>query len=153
MKILFTIALIFLLLVPTYTQQETSVKDGKVEFINLNPESELPFSDAVRVGNLLFLSGAIGVIPGTLYLAPGGIAGETEQALTNIKNKLEKMGTSMSDVVKCTVILADINDWPEMNKIYKTFFSENYPARTSFAGSGLALNSKVEIECIAVIKD
>ncbi len=110
---------------------------------------DLPFSSAVRVDNTLYLSGNIGNIPGTLELAEGGIAGETRQTLENISAVVEQFGSSMDKVVKCTVFLADIAEWGAMNEVYKTFF-ENPPARSALGASGLALNARVEIECIAV---
>jgi len=111
---------------------------------------KLPFSEAVRVGNLLFLSGQVGVLPGTLDLAPGGIAGETRQALDNINKVLQDNGASMDDLVKCTIMLADIGEWGDMNKVYATYFPKHFPARSAFATNGLALGARTEIECIAV---
>ncbi|MFQ5548334.1 MAG: Rid family detoxifying hydrolase [Woeseia sp.] len=110
----------------------------------------LPFSSAVRVDNTLYLSGNIGVVPGTLDLAPGGIQAETRQTLDNIKAVAEQFGSSMDKVVKCTVFLADIGEWAAMNEIYTTYF-ENPPARSALGASGLALNARVEIECIATL--
>ena len=124
-----------------------------VEYHSANPDMQLPFSDAVRVGNMLYLSGKIGNIPGTPQLADGGIAGETRQALENIKASLEKYGSSMSEVVKCTVFLADIGEWAAMNEVYVTYFSTNPPARSALGTSGLALNARVEIECFAAMKN
>ena len=109
----------------------------------------LPFSSAVRVGNTLYLSGNVGNLPGSLDLAEGGISGETRQTMENISSVLEQFGSSMNDVVKCTVFLADINEWSEMNEVYRTYF-KNPPARSALGASGLALNARVEIECIAV---
>ena len=87
------------------------------------PESEnLPFSDAVQVGNLLFLAGKLGTFPGTRDLAPGGIKGQTKQAMERIKTAVESYGSSMTNVVKCTVFLADMDEWAEMNEVYTTFF-------------------------------
>ncbi len=111
---------------------------------------ELPFSPAVRVGNTLYLSGALGIVPGTRNLAEGGILGETQQVLENISATLEDFGSSMDKVVKCTVFLADIREWAAMNEIYTTFFP-NKPARSAVGISGLGLSARVEIECIAVI--
>ena len=123
-----------------------------VEHYSSNPEMQLPFSDAVRVGNMLYLSGKIGNIPGTSELAEGGIQGETRQTLENIKATLEKYGSSMSEVVKCTVFLADIEEWGAMNEVYITYFPVNPPARSALGASGLALDSRVEIECLAAMR-
>ena len=95
--------------------------------------NDLPFSDAIRVGNLLFLSGNIGNIPGTLELAPGGIKGETRQTMENVKATLEKYGSSLGEVVKCTVFLADISEWSAMNEVYIEYFPLKPPARTRLA--------------------
>lgn len=124
-----------------------------VEYFGAATESErkLPFSDAVRVGDLLFLSGKLGNIPGTLELAPGGIQGETRQTLENIKATLERLGSSMDRVVKCTVFLADIAEWAAMNEVYVEYFPENPPARSALGSSGLALGARTEIECIATV--
>ncbi len=124
----------------------------EVEHYSSNPEMQLPFSDAVRVGNMLYLSGKIGNIPGTSELAEGGIQGETRQALENIKASFEKYGSSMSEVVKCTVFLADIAEWGAMNEVYITYFPVNPPARSALGASGLALDSRVEIECFAAMR-
>ena len=110
----------------------------------------LPFSTAVRAGNLIFLSGAIAFLPGTRQLAPGGIAAETRQTMENIRRVLEAAGTSFQRVVKCTVFLADIADYASMNEVYATYFTGEPPARSAVAASGLALGAKVEIECIAL---
>lgn len=114
-------------------------------------ERQLPFSDAVRVGNLLFLSGKIGNVPGTMELAPGGIQGETRQTLENIKASLERAGSSLGEVVKCTVFLADISEWAAMNEVYVQYFPEDPPARSALGTSGLALGARTEIECIATV--
>jgi reactive intermediate/imine deaminase len=111
----------------------------------------LPFSEAVRVGDLLFLSGQLGNRPGTLELVPGGIGPETRQTLENIRAILERHDSSLSRVAKCTVFLADMAEWPAMNDVYRTFFSESLPARSALGASGLALGARVEIECIAAV--
>jgi reactive intermediate/imine deaminase len=113
-------------------------------------DMDLPFSSAVRVDNMLYLSGSIGLVPGTRQLAEGGIQGETRQALENISQTLQTFGSSMDKVVKCTVFLADMREWGAMNDVYRTFFP-NPPARSALGTSGLALNSRVEIECIAIV--
>lgn len=109
----------------------------------------LPFSEAVQVGDLLFLSGQIGVAPGTLTLVPGGMEAEATQALENIRGVLARHGSSMDRVVKCTVFLADMRDWPAFNVIYRRYFTGPIPARSALGANGLALGAKVEVECIA----
>ena len=126
---------------------------GSPEVEHYGAGPDMPFSDAVRVGNMLYLSGKIGNIPGTADLAEGGITGETRQALENIKASLEKHGSTMSEVVKCTVFLADIAEWGAMNEVYTTYFPVNPPARSALGSSGLALNSRVEIECFAAMRE
>lgn len=111
----------------------------------------LPFSDAVRVGRLLFLSGQIGNIPGTTDLAPGGIRGEARQTMENIRAVLEANGSSMDRVIKATVMLADIAEWPAFNEEYVTYFPGDKPARSAFAGSGLAFGARCEVEVIATV--
>lgn len=113
---------------------------------------DLPFSSAVRVDNMLYLSGSIGIIPGTMDLAEGGIQGETRQTMENIKTTVETFGSSLNRVVKCTVFLADMAEWGAMNEVYRTYFV-NPPARSALGASGLALDARVEIECIAVVGD
>ena len=109
----------------------------------------LPFSPAVRVGNIVYLSGQIGNRPGTRELADTGITGQTRQALENVKALLAAAGSSLDRVVKCTVFLVDIKDYAKMNELYATYFSKDPPARSTVAGSGLALGARVEIECLA----
>jgi reactive intermediate/imine deaminase len=124
-----------------------------IEFLSA-PGAEklsLPFSEAVRVGDMLYLSGQVGTVPGTTELVPGGIREETRQTLENIKVILVRNGSALNRVVKCTVFLADIKEWPKMNKVYRTYFPKAPPARSAMAASGLALNARVEIECIAVV--
>lgn len=111
----------------------------------------LPFSEAVRVGHMLYLSGQIGNVPGTLQLAAGGIEGETRQTLENIRTTLERHGSSMDRVVKCTAMLDDMAEWPAMNEVYAEFFPGPKPARSALGADGLALGAKVEIECWATV--
>lgn len=118
--------------------------------VSSGPAAALPFSPAVRVGNILYLSGQLGTDPATGALVPGGIAAETRQAMLNIKSLVEANGSSMDRVAKCTVMLADINDWAAMNAVYVTFFPNHKPARSAFGTSGLARNGRAEIECMAV---
>jgi len=110
----------------------------------------LPFSSAVRVGTVLYLSGQIGVLPGTRQLVDTGVVKQTQQTLENIKAVLAYAGSSMDRVFKCTVFLANIRDFEEMNRVYATFFPKDPPARSTVAGSGLALGARVEIECLAL---
>lgn len=111
--------------------------------------ARLPFSEAVRLGDVLYVSGQVGNLPGTLSLAPGGIAAESRQALENLREVLERHGASMGSVVKCTVFLADIAEWGAFNGVYLEFFRGSLPARSALAASGLALGARVEIECVA----
>lgn len=123
------------------------------QFLNSPRALELdrPFSEAVRAGDFLFLSGAIGEDATTGKLAQGGIQPEARQTLKNVKNVLEANGASLGDVVKCTVFLADIAEWPAFNSVYREFFKKPFPARSAFAASGLAMNARVELECIAYV--
>ena len=111
----------------------------------------LPFSPAVRVGNVLYLSGQIGNVPGTRQLADTGVAGQTRQTLENIKATLTAAGSSLERVVKCTVFLVNIADYAKMNEVYASYFPKDPPARSTVAGSGLALGARVEIECLATV--
>ena len=126
--------------------------DVEVEYHVVESERQMPFSDAVRVGDMLYLSGKIGNIPGTSQLAEGGIQGETRQTMENIKSSLEKYGSSLDEVVKCTVFLADMAEWGAMNEVYVTYFPVNKPARSALGASGLALDARVEIECLAAMR-
>ncbi|HAJ35260.1 MAG TPA: enamine deaminase RidA [Chloroflexi bacterium] len=110
----------------------------------------LPFSEAVRVGNLLFLSGQLGR-DASGRIVPGGIAAETRQTMENIKAALERHGASLDRVVKVTVFMADMAEWAEMNRVYVTYFPNHLPARSALGANGLALGARVEIECIAVV--
>ncbi|HLX13140.1 MAG TPA: RidA family protein [Bacteroidota bacterium] len=143
---------IFIFCLCTSTARTQSINEPIVQYMKADTSSPFPFSDAVRVGNMLYLSGAIGSDSTGKAVVPGGIEAETRQALENIKKTLERNGSSMDRIVKCTVMLADIKEWPAMNTVYRTYFAKNrFPARSAFAGSGLALGARVEIECIATI--
>ena len=148
MKLLFNFLTCFFLALAAPLLADTP----EVEHYSSNPDMQLPFSDAVRVGDMLYLSGKIANIPGTRQLAEGGIAGETRQALENIKASLEKYGSSLGEVVKCTVFLADIGEWEAMNEVYVTYFPVDPPARSALGASGLALGARVEIECFAALR-
>ena len=111
-------------------------------------DQRLPFSDAVRVGDTIYLSGEIGRKPdGTL---PEGIEAQARQTMDNIGAKLKGQGLGWGDVVKCTVMLDNMADWPAFNKVYVTYFTgEKFPARSAFGADGLALGALLEVECIA----
>jgi 2-iminobutanoate/2-iminopropanoate deaminase len=122
----------------------------KLEFLP-RPNSPGPFSEAVRVDNLVFLSGVLGT-DSTGRLVPGGIGPETKQALENVKAALERNGLSMDRVVKCTAMLADIAEWGAMNTVYTTYFPGPKPARSAFGASGLVRGGRIELECIAAAR-
>ncbi|CAI2934151.1 RidA family protein [Aminobacter niigataensis] len=127
-----------------------------MEFIN-SAEAKalrLPFSQAVHVGDVLYLSGALGNRPGTLELVPGGMEAEARQTMENIKAVLEENGLGMADIFKCTVMLADMSRWAEFNKVYVGYFDpDRLPARSAFGANGLALGALVELECCAYIRN
>ena len=115
------------------------------EFVVPNTRNS-PFSGVVRVGNLLFVAGQLGVDS-----AKSGIAGETTSAMLHISQLLKQAGSSLDRVAKCTVMLADMSQWAEMNTAYIAFFPGPKPARSSFGATALALGGHVEIECIATV--
>ncbi|MHC4975781.1 MAG: RidA family protein [Planctomycetota bacterium] len=145
-----TIAIVGTLALCACSSPSTEVTYHRGQLAQAN---DFPFSEAVRVGDTLYLSGQIGNFPGTTDLPDGGIGPETAQTLENIREILERYGSSLDDVVKCTVFLVDIDEWPAMNNVYTTYFPNEKPARSAMAGSGLALGARVEIECIAVIPE
>lgn len=124
---------------------------GHIEH-HVNPAYEsagFPFSEAVSVDGWVYVSGTIGTSPGGLELASRGIEPETKQTMDNIKATLERQALGMDRIVKCTVMMADMAEWPAFNALYATYFDGNYPARSAFGTTGLALDASVEIECIA----
>ncbi|MBA3317573.1 MAG: RidA family protein [Gemmatimonadales bacterium] len=110
----------------------------------------LPFSAAVRIDGMLYLSGQIGA-DSTGKLVPGGIAAETRQTMDNIRAVVQRNGSSMDRVVRCLVMLADMSEWGAMNQVYVTYFPHHLPARSAMGASGLALGARVEIECLAAL--
>lgn len=110
----------------------------------------LPFPDGVRVGNLVILSGQIGIRPGTIDLVPGGIAAEARQTFENLKLTLAAHGLALGDIVRVQVMLADMSEWPLFNQVYLEFFPDAAPARSAFGANGLALGARVEVEAFAV---
>ena len=123
-----------------------------MEFIN-SPAAKaarLPFSQAVRVGDVLYLSGALGNVPGKLELVPGGIEAETRQTMANIETVLKENGLTFADIFKCTVMLADMSQWAAFNRVYLEYFDpDRLPARSTFGANGLALGARLELECMA----
>jgi 2-iminobutanoate/2-iminopropanoate deaminase len=112
--------------------------------------TNLPFSEAVRVGDMLYLSGDIGT-DSSGKLAPGGIAAEAKQTMDNIGANLARHQSSFDRVIQCTVALADIKDWPAFNEVYRGYFQKHFPARMAYATSGLALGARVEVQCNALV--
>lgn len=104
----------------------------------------------MRAGDTLYLSGQLGNLPGTLTLAPGGIEGQTRAMMENIRAILAAHGLGFGDVVRCLVMMADMDEWPAFNRVYLEYFEKDrLPARSAFAAKGLALGAAVEMECIA----
>lgn len=109
-----------------------------------------PFSSAVRVGDVLYLSGEIGATDDFKAMVPGGVGPETERIFARMSQTLARHGLGLDDLFKCTVFLADMKDWPEFNAIYaRQFKPGRYPARSALGANGLALGAKVELECWA----
>ncbi|NMG08873.1 RidA family protein [Brasilonema sp. UFV-L1] len=138
-----------------HRKMPSSPDSDYVEYLT-SPETtsmNLPFSEAVRVGNMLYLSGVIGNIPGKKQLVSGGIKAETKQTMENMKRILERHGSSIDQIIKCQVMLADMKEWNAMNEVYLSYFSASrLPARSALGVNSLALNARVEIECMATVK-
>ncbi len=118
------------------------------EYVTLHGNPALPFSSAVRVGNVLYLSGDIGVKDGKLV--PGGITPEARQTMENIKATLAHFGAGMDAIVKCQIFLADMSEWQAFNEVYVEYFAaDRRPARAALGVNGLALGAKTEVDCIA----
>lgn len=121
-----------------------------IEVLNspLHESAGLPFSEAVRYNGVIYVSGQIGAVPGTTDVVEGGIEAQTTQVMQNIGAILERNGSSLQRIVKCTIFLADMAEWPAMNKAYLRALGAHRPARSALGVNGLALGSRVEIECI-----
>jgi len=127
-------------------------QEGGLRFYNspAMAAAKPPLSQAVRAGDVLYMSGSIGIVPGTSELAPGGIEGEARQTMENIGAILKANDLSFDNVFKCTVMLADMAKWGDFNKVYVTYFKPSrLPSRSAFGVSGLARNAQVEVECWA----
>ena len=130
---------------PAVAQDRPAVEHFGKPTLNGQP---LPFSEAVRVGDVLYLSGQIGI--GADGKVPDGIEAQTKQAMDNIGEVLKRAGLTYADVFHCTAFLADMKDWPAFNKIYVPYFpAGKMPARSAFGANGLALGALLEIECQA----
>ena len=124
----------------------------QVQYLTSDRPRPAPLSDAVRVGDMLYLSGQLGT-DGASGLVSGGIKAETKQAMENMRRVLERNGSSLDHVVKCTVMLTDISERSAMSEVYVTYFAKNrLPARSAFGVNGLALGARVEVECLATLK-
>ena len=136
------------------TTRQAAAQGGNKQVIN--PPNARPggvLSSAVRVGDLVFLSGALGTKPGGGGLADGGIEGQTRQALENVKASAALAGVTMADIAKCSVFLTDVANFQAMNGVYKEFFPTEPPARTTVGVAGLVVpGALIEIECIAAAK-
>lgn len=152
MKFAKIFGLVLILVFISCQSQPTGEQVPSPEFLTSDSSANLPFSEAVRIGDWLILSGQIGINTETGALATGGIKEETKQTMENIKRTLEKYGSSMDQVFKCTVMLADISEWSDMNEVYLTYFPDHKPARSAFGTSGLAMDARLEIECWALVK-
>lgn len=128
-----------------------AVANPNPEFIQPDGPPANPFSPAVRVGNLVFVSGTLGTLPDG-KLAPGGIQAETKQLLENIKATLAASGSGMDRIARCTVYMADLAEWPAMNEVYRSYFTDNkYPARAAVQAT-LLFGARVEMECVAAAR-
>ena len=137
----------------SFTSLVNGAHHGTIKHLNSGAvlPNNLPFSEIVIAGSMIFLSGQIGNIPKTLDLAPGGLEGQSRQVMENIKLSLETNGFSLKNLTKCTVMLEDISQWSTFNNIYKSYFEAGkFPARTSLGVDGLALGALVEVECIGM---
>lgn len=122
------------------------------EYIHPDGPPANPFSPAVRVGNLVFVSGTLGTVGTGMTLVPGGISAETKQVMENIKRTLAAAGLGMDRLVKCTAFLADLKEWPAMNEVYRSYFPNGkYPARAAVQATLLA-GARVELECAAAAR-
>lgn len=115
------------------------------------PKAIGPYSQAIRIENLVFTAGQIGLDPATMEIVKGGVEAETRQVLTNLKHVLESADSGLNFVIKTTVFLQDMNDFAKMNAVYAEFFPENPPARSTVAVAGLPKGVQVEIECVALL--
>jgi reactive intermediate/imine deaminase len=148
----YTLNLVLIALVALFAATAVSLSaESRARFLNsANAEKlKLPFSEAVRAGDLLYLSGQIGNVPGEPAPVPGGIVAESRQALTNIEQVLQRNGSTLDEVIKCTIFLVDMAEWSKFNAVYREFFKPPYPTRSAVGVKELALGARVEVECLA----
>jgi len=137
---------------PTNNEETMFTTEGKkIIHTDKAPEAIGPYSQAIGMESLVFTSGQIALDPATGDLVPGGIEEQTRQALTNLKHVLEEADSGLAYVVKTTVFLKDMNDFPKMNAVYAEFFNENPPARSTVAVAALPKGGMVEIEAVALL--
>jgi len=147
-----------------HAEKNTNSKTTNIESANTSIQTEVefyssakhkamnfPFSESVRVGNMLYLSGQIGIKPGAKRLVSGGIKAETRQTMINIRRTLKNQDATLNNIVKCTVFLANMSEWQAMNEVYVEFFGDHKPVRSAFGVNGVALDGHLEMECMAVI--
>ena len=123
-----------------------------MDFLNANAMTNMPFSQAVRVGDTLYVSGHLGNVPGKFELVPGGIAAESRQTMEALGATLKLAGARFDDVVKCVVYLADLKEWGAFNAVYTEYFKPGrFPARTAVGVKELVMGARVEVECWAYL--
>ena len=144
------ITIVFIIVTFIFCGCSTKKLTHKVDYLNPPGVNTKAYSAAVRVDNLLYLSGSIGVNPQDGKLVSGGVEAETKQVFENIKNILQQNNSNLDQVIKCTVFLADIQDLAKINELYKSYFKVNLPVRSTVAGTGLPSGARIEIDCIAV---
>lgn len=146
----FHYALFFILMIGTMTTSYAQKSTDIIFHKSHEPKKQsAPYSDAVQAGNMYFLAGQMGMDHTTRTVVDGGIQKETEQAIENIKAVLAQHGMTLDNVVKCTVILADIEDFAAFNEIYAQYFTKK-PARTTFAAKAVPANGNIEIDVVAI---
>lgn len=126
------------------------MSEKKVILSDAAPKAVGPYSQAVMAGNMFFASGQLGLDPATGKIVDGGAKEQAQQALKNVKALLEAAGLGFKNVVQVQIFLADLADFAQVNEVYKTFFSDPYPARSTFQVAGLPLGGKVEIQTVAI---
>lgn len=141
------------LLINLFSTSGSAQAKGKRAVVSKgSPKPIGPYSDAIVANGFIFLAGKIGTDPKTDALVPGGIAEQTEQALNNLETVLKAAGSTLDDIVKTTVFLADMSDFVKMNEIYAKRFKLPFPARSTVQVARLPRDAKIEIEAIAVAK-